>query len=220
MDDRKWEQYAALGGVLFVVANIVGAAAAGEPPAPDDSAAEIAAWFTDKHDGILLSQALAGIGSIGLVWWAGTLWRRMSAAEIRPRLAVVSLLGLAMSGALYLTANGMLAAAALRIDELGEGSQIFFALNGVLLAAAGFFVAVHVGATSALGLRTRSLPAWLCWLGALDALAFVVAGVIGSSSDASAAMVVGIVSFLAWSIWTLGVSVTLWRDRGPAPAVA
>ena len=220
MDDKKWEKYAALGGVLFVVANIAGAAASGEPPAPDDSAAKIAEWFADKDSGILLSQALAGIGSIGLLWWAGTLWRRMSTAEGKPRLAVVSMLGLAISGALYLTANGMLAAAALRIDELGEGSQIFFALNGVLLAAAGFFVAAHVGATSALGLRTRSLPAWLCWLGAVDALAFVVAGVIGSSSDSGASMVIGIVSFLAWSIWTVGVSVTMWRDGSPATAPA
>lgn len=220
MDDKKWEQFAALGGVLFVVANLVGAAASGEPPSPDGSAAEIAAWFTDKHDGILLSQALAGIGSIGLLWWAGSLWRRLSAAEGTPRLAVVSMLGLAVSGALYLTANAMLAAAALRIDELGEASQIFFALNGVLLAAAGFFVATHVGATSALGLRTRALPAWLCWLGAVDALAFVVAGVIGSSSDSGASMAIGIVSFLAWSIWTLGVSVTMWRDRSGAVATA
>ena len=75
---------------------------------------------------------------------------------------------------------------------------------------------VVVGATSALALRTRTLPAWLCWLGALDAASFVVAGVIGSASDSGAARVVGILSFLAWSLWIVGVSVTMWRDGGPA----
>src|SRR5260221_502996 len=34
MDDAKWEKYAALGGVAFVVLNVVGTPFTGAPPAP------------------------------------------------------------------------------------------------------------------------------------------------------------------------------------------
>lgn len=152
MDDKKWEQFAALGGVLFVVANLVGAAASGEPPSPDGSAAEIAAWFTDS-DGILLSQALAGIGSIGLLWWAGSLWRRLSAAEGTPRPgrgvdARPRGLGCALPHRQRDARRGRV-----RIARARPGiADLLRALNGVLLAAAGFFVpATHVGATSVSG---------------------------------------------------------------------
>ncbi len=220
MDDQKWARFAALGGVAFVILNVVGGAVAGQPPAPDDSAAKITEWFVDHDSGIALSQLLGGLGSVGLVWWAGTLWRRLSDAEHRPRLAVVSMLGLAMSGALYLTANGILAAVAMRIDEIGDGSQVFYALSSVMLSAAGFFVAVHVGSASALALRTRTLPTWLAWLGAVDALAFLVAASIGSASDSAASMAIGVIAFIAWGIWILGTSVTMWRDQPMTAAVA
>lgn len=220
MDDKKWERFAALGGVLFVILNVVGGAATGEPPAPDDSAQKIASWFQDHHGAIAFSQVTAGIGAIGLVWWAGTLWRRMANAEGRPRLAVASIAAFAASGALYLMANGVLAAMAIRVDDMSPDTLLaFYVLSSVTLAASGFFVAAHLAVTNALAFRTRLLPQWLCGVGALGSVGFLAAAIIGSASDSGLVVGLGLPAFLLWGVWILGVSVTMWRTTpDPAPA--
>ena len=68
---------------------------------------------------------------------------------------------------------------------------------------------MHVGAAAALGFRTNFLPMWVNGLGALAALANVVAtlGVLSDSSGVFAFMIIG---FLAWALSILIVSVLLW----------
>lgn len=218
MDDKKWARLAALGGVLFVVLNVVGGASTGQPPAPDASTTKIAEWFHDHHGGIAFQQACGGLASIALVWWLGSLWRRMSEAEGRPRLAVASLVAIAAAGALNLVANGVLAAMAIRVDDLADDVLVpFYVLSGVMLAASGFFVAAHLLTANLLALRAKLWPAWLSGIGVLSALVFVVAAVIGSTSDSGLVIGLGLPAFLAWCVWILGVSVVMWRS-GAEPA--
>jgi hypothetical protein len=222
MDDKKWERYAALGGVIFVIANVVSAAATGEPPAPDDPPADIAKYFADKSGALKLSQVLGGIAAIALIWWFGSLWRRMNRAENdRPRLAIVSLIGLTFGGALFMASSSIWAAAALRSDSLGDNAPIYFTLGSVLLAASGFGLAVHLAATCALAWRTKMLPTWIAGLGMLSALGFLLAGIIGSSSDAMAGLLFGFIGFIAWSVWVLAVSFVMWStSAAEVPATA
>jgi hypothetical protein len=220
MDDKKWERYAALGGVVFVIANIVGAAATGEPPAPDDPPADIAKYFADKSGALKLSQVLGGIAAIAIIWWFGSLWRRMNRAENdRPRLAVVSLIGLTFGGALFMASSSIFAAAALRNDILGDSAAVYYTIGSVLLAASGFGIAVHLGATCALAWRTKMLPTWIVGLGLISAVAFLVASISGSASDASAGMFIGLIGFVTWSVWILAVSFVMWSSS-PAEAPA
>lgn len=213
MNDSKWERYAAIGGIAFVVLNIVGTLVAGSPPAADDSAVKIAEYFADHGGGIKASLWLGGIGAVGLVWWFGSLWRRMNRAEGgMPRLAVASLLGLGLGGALSLASGAVNAATALRSADVGEGARFFYTLSIVLLSVAGFGVGIHLLATNVLALRSKMLPVWMGWLGAVAGAAFLVAAVIGSASDSPAAIVVGLISFLGWCVWIIGVSVVIWRD--------
>ncbi len=213
MNDSKWARYAAIGGVAFVVLNIVGAILAGSPPAANASATKIADYFADKGDGLKAALWLGGLGSVGLVWWFGSLWRRMSQAEGGAhRLSVVSLVGLVLGGALFMSSAAVNAATALRTAEIGNGAQVFYTLSVVLLSAAGFGVGIHLLATSVLGLRDKMLPAWLAWLGVVAGVAFLVAAVIGSASDSAAGMAVGFIGFIGWSVWILGVSFVIWRD--------
>jgi hypothetical protein len=219
MDDAKWARYAALGGLLFVVLNVVGAAITGKPPAPDDSAAKIIQYLNDKGTALQAAQALGGAGSVGLLWWFGSLWRRMSAAEGgRHRLSVVSLVGLALSGALFLASGAVSSAAAMRVNDLGDSAAGFWVLTGVLLAGAGFGLTVHLGATNVLAIREHLFPMWMAALGLAAAAGFFVSAVIGSASDTSSAMIIGLLSFIAWAIWILAVSATLWRTADPAVA--
>lgn len=212
MEDARWTRYAALGGVVFVVANVIPAAMTGEPPTPDAPAAEIVEYLKDKGSALQVAQALAGVAAIGLLWWFGSLWRRMTAAEGgHHRLSVTSLAGLVVGGALFLASGAVAAAAAMRVDDLGDSAAGFWVLSGVLLAGAGFGIATHLGATNALALRHNLFARWVAVLGAVAAVGFVVAGVIGSATDSEAAMIVGLISFIAWAVWILAVSATMWR---------
>lgn len=216
MSERNWARYAALGGVLFVVLNVVGAAITGSPPAPNDSVAKITEYLDDKGTALQVAQALAGVGSVGLLWWFGSLWRRMSHAENgRHRLSVVSLAGLVVSAALFLASGAVSTTASMRVENLGDNAATFWVLTGVLLAGSGFGLTAHLGATSILALRTRLLPKWVAFLGLAAAVGFLVAGITGTTTDASGPMIVGLFSFLAWSVWILAVSVTMWRTPEP-----
>ena len=216
MDDAKWEKYAALGGVAFVVLNIVGTAATGEPPAPDDSPDKITDWFADHSGAIKLSQFLGVLSVVALLFWFGSLWRKMSAAEGgRHRLSIVAALGLVFSGAVFMVANAMLSATAMRLDDAGGGATIFYTLSTVLLSTAGGGVLTFLAATSFLALRTKMLPAWMAFLGLLSAALFLVA-TIGSANDSSAFMIFGLLGFITWCIWLLGVSFELWKRPASA----
>jgi hypothetical protein len=214
MDDSRWERYAAVGGVVFVVLNIIGALLPGAPPAADDSAAKITEYFRDHTGAIEAAQVFLGVGTIGLVWWFGSLWRMMVRAEDgRPRMAIVALLGLAAAAGLVLLSGALTSATALRIDDVGGGSRFFYVLAGVVIATAGFGIVAFLGAVCALNYRTNFMPQWITYLGWLAAAGFLGA-TLGSVSDNAAFLVLGFVSFLLWCVWIIGVSVVMWRDEG------
>src|SRR5712691_6831447 len=100
MNDTKWQKYALVGGPIFVVLAIVGAFLAGSPPAPDASTAKINSFLADHHRAIKTGGLLGLLAAIFIVWWFATLWRYMFDVEgRRPRLAIISLGGLVLAGA-------------------------------------------------------------------------------------------------------------------------
>jgi hypothetical protein len=216
MDDAHWERYAAVGGIVFVVLNVIGALLPGAPPASDASAAKITQYFQDHTGAIEAAQIFLGVGVIGLVWWFGSLWRMMVRAEDgRPRMAIVALLGLAAAVGLVLLSGALTSTTALRIDDVGGGSRLFYVLAGVVIATAGFGIVAFLGAVCALSYRTNFLPQWSTYLGWLAAAGFLGAS-LGSASDNAAFFVLGFISFLVWCVWIVGVSVVMWRGEGTA----
>ena len=220
MDDASWERYAAVGGIVFVVLNVIGALLPGAPPAADASVAKITKYFQDHTGAIEAAQVFLGVGMIGLLWWFGSLWRLMVRAEDgRPRMAIVALLGLAAAAGLVLLSGALTSTTALRIDDLGGGSRFFYVLSGVVIATAGFGIVAFLGAVCALNYRTSFLPQWITYLGWLAAAGFLGAS-LGSASDNAAFFFLGFISFLVWCVWIVGVSVVMWRGEGrPALAV-
>lgn len=216
MDDKKWEKYAALGGVLFVVLNIIGSIAMGSPPKTDDSNVKILAWFVDKESGIKLALFLGGLSVIALLWWFGSLWRRMAAAEGGShRLSVVAFAGLVGSGVAWMTSSAIQSAVAFRTDDLGEAVGFFYMLSIAMMGVAGFFVATHLIAVNVLAMRTKMLPAWSTYLGLLAAAGFLVS-TLGTLSESGAFMAIGMISFLVWALWIIVVSAHLWRTADSA----
>lgn len=215
MDDSKWERYAALGGIWFVVLNVIGAFLPGAPPSTDDSVEEIAKYFSDHSGGIEVALLLSGLGIIGLLWWFGSLWRLMGKAEDgRPRMAVVALGGLALGMALALVSGAITSSVALQHNDVAGGAKFFYILSLVLLACAGFGIVVHITAVTYLSYRTKLFAPWINIIGWVAALLFLI-GTIGSASDAAAFGFIGLFAFLVWCAWIVLVSLDMWR-RTPA----
>jgi hypothetical protein len=223
MDDKRWERIAALGGVAFVVLNIVGSIIQGAPPSSDsDSPAKIADWFVDNGDGIRVAVLLGGLAMIGLVWWFGSLWRRMAHAEGgNHRLSVVALAGLVAAGALASASFAVLSAIAMNIDDMDAADvRFFFMLSNVLLALSAPFIVAHLAAVNALSMRTGFLPRWITIIGIVASALFLVASG-AAATDADGIMIFGFLGFIVWSLWILCVSVFMWRttDAGAIEVV-
>ncbi len=219
MDEAKWERYAALGGIAFVVLTLVANFLPGAPPSLDDSPAKIAKYFDDHAGGIQAAQYLNGLGVIALLWWFGSLWRLMTRNEAeRPRLAVVALTGLAFGGVFALASSAMTSMAAMQIDDLAGGAKVFYSLSFVLIGTSGFGIVAFLGAVSALSYKTKMLPMWVTVVGWIAAAGFLVAS-LSSASDANALGFVGLLSFLVWCVWIVAVSVLMYRPTSAPAAV-
>jgi hypothetical protein len=209
---EKLERCAPLGGVVFVVLVLVGSLLAGTPPKLTDNPDKVFRFFRDHHNDIRHGQFLVGVGTIGLLWWLGSLWKTLSRAEGgEPRLTVTAGLGTVLGVALALASSAVLAATALRFAELGpKNVHAFYLLAMVLGGAASFGLAALVGATSVLVLRTNVFPRPLGLAGGVLAVAWVVAG-IGIGSVADWVFTLGFIVFLAWLVWVLAVTALLLR---------
>ncbi len=218
MDETKWERYAALGGIAFVVLTVIGIFATGAPPGLDDSPQKIAKYFDDHAGGIQAAQYLNGLAVIALFWWFGSLWRMMTRAEgERPRLAIVALSGLAFGVVFAAASSAITSVTAMRIDDIGGGAKVFFGYSFVLIGTAGFGIITFLGAVSALSYKTKMLPMWVTIVGWVGAAGFVI-GALSSASDADAFGFIGLLAFFVWCIWIVAVSVLMYRRPAAQPA--
>lgn len=219
MDESRGERYGSLGGVIFVVLDVVVAVIGGEPPPADASPTKVAAYYVSKSSAIEAGLWLFGLAAVALMWWSGSLWRRMARLEGgAPRLAVVSVLGLGVAGALSLASAAVSAAAASRVAEAGDQLAVFHTVATMLLAASGFGVATHLLAASRLGAGTKSMATWVAAIGVMSAVAFLISSVVGIVATSDVSEWAGVLGFALWSVWILAVSVRMWRDSAAMSA--
>ena len=224
MEDSKWERWSALGGILFVVLIVVSAFMPGTPPKPSDSAAKIAKFFGDNGDAIRWAALVGAVGTIGLFWFLGGVWRVLRRAEGGdPRLTVV-----AVAGAIFAAVMG--AVGSITLSAVGiagvsgsggaSGTKFFFVLATNLGVGTAIGIAVFLGAFSAVILHTGVFPKVLGWFGALLALV-AVAATASVSSTRDVFVVLGFVAFLGFGLWVLIISVMMLRGTGAeAPAAS
>jgi hypothetical protein len=208
---------AAAAGFVFVVLNVTGTFLPGAPPASDASAAKAAAYFRDHSGAIKAQQLLGGLGIVALMWWFGALWRVLSRAESeRPRLAVVAAIALASGLGIALFSGAITATAAIRVDDV-DTTHLLWSLSLVGFATAAFAIATFLVAACVVTYRANIAPRWTSYLGGLAAVAFLV-GSLGTVSDSNVINSTGLVAFLAWCVWTLSMSVVMWRGTPPPSA--
>jgi len=212
------DRTAALAGVLYVGLDIVVGVMAGAPPAPAAPEGEIVAYLANHHAGLAAGLWLFGLATIPLLWWFGSLWCLMVGAEEgTPRLAVVSLAGLLLGGAMALASAVVMATLALLPASTG-GVLALYTLAEVLLSAAGFGLAAHLFATNVLAARSRLLRRWMVLVGLVSAVAFLISAVLGALTADATSNTISLVGFVLWLAWILGVSYRMY-DRAPGSQV-
>ncbi len=221
MDDSKWERWGGLGGILFVVLIAVSAFLPGSPPKTSDSATKIAKFVGDNGDALRWASFLGAIGTIGLFWFLGSVWRVLRRAEGgNPRLAVMAVLGATFAAVMGAIGAIMLAAVAIvGVGGAGgnTGIRFFYILSTNLGIGTVVGIAVFVAACSAVILRTGVFPKWLGWVGALIALVAALASA-STASTRDEYFALGFVTFAAFTLWLLVVSIMIVAGRGAEPA--
>jgi hypothetical protein len=218
MNDRKWERWGALGGVLFVVLAAISAFLPGSPPMTSDSAKKISDFFVDHGDEVRWAGYIGALAVIPFFWWLGSVWRMLRRAEGgSPRLTVMATTSAAFATVLAVIGGVILSAVPIiGIRALGlSGARTFYVISTNLAVATLFGVATFLLAFSVVIIRTAVLPRIMGWLGVLIAIVGMV-GAASVATDRSAIFDIAFGSFLASMLWILVVSILMFVRAGSA----
>jgi hypothetical protein len=207
----RWERWAGLAGIVYVVLWI-SAFALGIEVGQSDR--EILEYYADSGNRDKETAAFFVISGAALafVLFASALRSLIAAAEGPPvTLAAIGWAGATAYAALTLAGNAVSRATAFAamdtdVFELDVNSRRLLEAAGLLLLASGAIAAMlFVVAASIAAVRYRILPRWLGWAGFVLAAAFPLA--------------IGFIGFLALFLWVLAVSVVMVA-RGGRDALA
>ena len=212
MDADRWDRMAPLAGVVFVVLTVVSIVLT-SADAPSDfpgEPQEIVEYYSANEDRLMAGHWIGLVGTVFFFWFVGALWSRLRPAEGRAgRVSAVAFAGGVAVGVvgLIIDAVGLMPTLRFREHEgidpayasaLYDIGQI--AVGGMLPVA----LAVLIGATAVLAIRTGVLAGWF--------------GIV-SLILATGLLILPIAFFLAIFslVWVLIVSIWLFL-RPPAPA--
>jgi hypothetical protein len=199
-------RFVPLSGVLAVVVIIVAVVVGGETPGTDDSLREIVSFYLDNDSDQVWASLLLGWGSLLFLIFVTSLWTALRTAEAGRRgastLALVGgtilVVGMTIFAGIGFTlgdaADDLTPAAIQALNALN--SDLFFPLA---VGNAAFLLGAGISAV-----RTAALPKWLGW-------AAIVLAVLSVTP-------VGFFAFLLMGLWSLIVSVLLWRAQPAPPA--
>jgi hypothetical protein len=215
VNGSQWERLAPLAGVGFFVLSLAGNLIPGEQPDFLDDPRKYADYFVDKSDQVLVGMNLALVSLVLLIWFLGSLRRRLLRGEHGDgQLSVVAYGAGLVATALIAAGFALFALAGLRA---GEDDAINPDIAATLADAAGVLIglaapvaeATLLFATAAVVLRWRSLPRWLGWV----SLVLGVVGLVGPIS--------WVLGFFLFPLWVLVTSIVIFlRERESATSGA
>ncbi len=229
MDETRWERAAAASGLVFVVLLVVASFLPGTgPPKADDSITKVLAYFTAHRGAVLWGGYLGGLALVFALWFLGILRTFLMRFEGGTgRLSAVAFGAGLVTGAMATV--GGLTASALAFKVAGSGNhdvaRALFDVSSLVGGSASFGIAVWIGATSVVVVRTGALPKWFGQAGLVIALFELVAGmsVAVDSGPLATGGAIGFIGFLLFLLWVLVASVLMMRRLGatrPAAPVA
>ena len=206
----------AVAGVAYLLAWVTGLTVWPSNLDVAASGSQVAAAYTG-HQGVAMTQSLLvhGVAAVALaivVLALGQAARRRDGGPLGPAMVVAGV-GAAAVSLLQCALGLLLAGSAVPDGDSGRAGSLLAAINrldGVKMLA----LAAMAASGAALVRRTRLLPSWLGYLGALLAVALVVSGIgylLLSSTLAPTAYVAGLL-LLAW-VTAAGISLGGLQER-------
>ncbi len=210
MNNSRLERLAPLSGAVTVVLVIIGALLFGAydylPSA--DRAVEI---FSDNPIRVMVGGYLGSLSAFTLIWFSGSVYSALREREGgTARLSMVVFGGGVASSVALAAGYSVLVTAGVRAGAPGGispvGAVTLYDLYGSILGQMfAITLAVFIGATAVVSLRTGMFPAWFGWVSALVAFGLLTP---------IAYIVLGLAV-----IWMIVVSIWLYR-RGASTALA
>jgi hypothetical protein len=208
--------FSAWAGLIAVVLFVAGSLLAGSAPKPDAGTGEVTAFLVDQRSLLLWGTALILLSIPFFGCFIGLLAGMLRDAEGgRAPLAGAATLGWTLL--LAIASIGVLAQVALtwRGADQVDASTVRFVYDVSslsLYAVSAMAVALSVGTTSVVILRTRVLPRWIAILGLVEVAVNVVelAGLGSRDGLNTAGYAAGIGPFL-WSLWVAATAISLAR---------
>lgn len=204
-------RFAPLTGVAAVILWIVGTFLLEKDDRPEgkDTAAFVA-WVDANHSSIIVGAIVFGFGVLFFVWMLSSLRAALLAAEGGVgRLTTIAFVGgVATSFSMMFTYLPQLQAAFDRNDTSDTSIDALVHMGDAFFGGVELFAILLTLATGLATLQFRALPRWFAWFSIALALILAVPpiGWLG--------VLVGL------PLWTLIVSVLLWRSQPGEPAVA
>jgi hypothetical protein len=195
-----------LTGVAFLVVAIISFIIGGEPKDAGHPAQEIAQWYIDNKDEVVIG-AFVGVGAMVLLVFFGAYLRNVlrAAAGGDDTLSLVSFIGLVLVALGFAIDTTILIALAERADDIDPTAvQSLQALwdNDFVPIALG--VLLFLWATGISVVRTGALPKWLGWI-------MILLGVLALTP-------IGFVSFIGSAVLIVVISIMLSLRARSAPA--
>ncbi len=206
-------RYAGIAGLLFIALGFFGL---GGPYYENPSRSEVVDWARDNHHAILIDGMLYGVAPL---FFAVAVLAYIHRTGDRGPLALLAVIAVAADVVVsQITMFINFALADVASSDAAEGADdaviaLFSLAKHTDYYEAGVAAAVIL-LTSALAMRTRTLPRWLCWLGLVDGVVtivgFQVQAIAFGRPDAGPS---GFVGAMLGLVWVAAVSISLMRPR-------
>jgi hypothetical protein len=210
-----WERWAAATGIAFVVASAVAFLIVPDPPAADEGS-EFILNFVAVNDSDLLWQAFFfGVGTIFLLWFAGTLAvaLRRAQGDAPDRTPAIVAAAAASAAALFLVGVTAVAALASGVEQIDQGVAYgLYQLGSMAFVLTDFPAAAFVWAASLGIARSGLLPASVSYVGGVVGLLLVAnAGgrLLADDADFAPGGTVNTIAFAFFLFWVFVTSVFL-----------
>lgn len=209
MQASRWERFAPLTGVVFLVLVAILFIFSGDTPDADDSTSSVVSYWSDHQDRTVAFALLGSLAALFLVWFAGSLRSALRRAEGgEGRLSTLSFAGALILAVAILIGTSIDLAIADSVGEVpDEVTQALSAYDAdFYLPFVGGYILMMLPAGMCV-LRSGGLPRWMGW-------AAVVIGIAGLTLFGS------FFGLLAAVIWIGVAGVVLYQGgreaAGPA----
>lgn len=166
MGAMNWERWARAAGAGFVILAVAAFLVGGEAPTVGDSTDDLISYYDGDRGKVLVSSLLFAFALLFFLWFAAAI-ANLLRERGEGRVAATVIAGATAFVTLQLALTGMAASLAYSIAGGGDPGVLkaLFDLQWVLDMFAALPAGIFVLSSSVGFMRTRAVPAWLCWAG-------------------------------------------------------